>query len=409
MKKFYFFSRTLILLIILSGAIPGICQNESGTANGNCTEITENFNNGTGGFSSKSLYSPDLVSDSEFYYNSTRGFWTEMGSAGRERTIAQGNPAPTAPRYISILSETYVNPNPAGIFDVGFYYIVPNPQIDLFHVTLIRITQDAGGNTVSEVVAESGLKTFAQFSSPSPYTDPTNTQQNGFQGAVCIRLVDKDITSSASTYYRISVVYRVTSGTNFTAFDDFSIGGVQQVPLPVSFLGIGAKRETNSINLRWNVADETQLREYQVERSVTGSNFTVIGKVSVNGADTYNFSDANPGDQTFFYRIKSVDLDGKEKYSSIIKISANKRTSFSDKLKVYPVPAINEFTVEHGQLNSNAKITIRSVDGRVIKVLRPSTGASHTPVNLSANKAGVYLLSVDDGKGKLETIRLIKN
>jgi hypothetical protein len=407
MKHLYFFRKPLALTIGLLAVINCTAQNETTTADGNCGVVTENFNNGTGGFTSKSLYTPDLVSDSEFYYNATRGFWTEMGSAGHERTVAQGNPAPGAQRTVSILSATYVNPNPAGIFDVGFYYIVPNPQVDLFHVTLIRITQDGGGNTVSEVVAESGLKTFSQFSTPSSYTDPSNAQQNGFQGAVCIRLADNDITASASTYYRVSVVYRIFGGTNFTAFDDFSIGAIEQVSLPVSFLGIAAKRENNNVNLRWSVGDEKDLKEYQVERSITGYDFMKVGTVAVKGATVYTFSDVNINGAAY-YRIKSVDLDGKGKYSSIVKIGADRNSSFSNILKLYPVPVLNELTVEHGQLGAAAKIIITGIDGKVIRTVYPANGSSHTPISFSGNLPGMYVLRLYDGKGKVESIKFIK-
>ncbi|MBD0368190.1 MAG: T9SS type A sorting domain-containing protein, partial [Flavisolibacter sp.] len=38
----------------------------------------------------------------------------------------------------------------------------------------------------------------------------------------------------------------------------------------------------------------------------------------------------------------------------------------------------------------------------------PSAGASHTPVDLSGIAAGSYILRLDDGKGKIETLKFVK-
>ena len=163
------------------------------------------------------------------------------------------------------------------------------------------------------------------------------------------------------------------------------------------------------MSIRWNVAEESNLKEYQIQRSTTGNNYVTIGIVTPETAKSiYSFSDMNFVSSTVYYRIKTVDLDGKVKYSSIVRLKGNNNNSFANVLKLYPIPAKNDLTVEHGQLAAKAKIIISSTDGKVVKIIYPSSGASHTPINLSGTKSGIYILSLNDGKGKIENLRFIK-
>lgn len=398
--------RTLILLGTFALATTSFAQNSTnvGTST-NCGVIRENFDLGNGGYTSPSVYA-DSRSDSAFYYNSSRGFWTEMGEVGRERAVA-----PAVPRFVSIVSPAYNSPSTAGNFDVGFVYIVPNPSADRFNVSLVRLTTvaTAGGldETIAEVVARSSFQTFAAFSrvAPTPYTDP-NPLQSGQRGAVCIRLIDQDITVGPNVRYRVEVSYQILTGGSFTAFDDFSLNNSQQSPLPVNFMGIVAKRNNNAVEVRWDIADEVNVKEYQVEKSMNGRSFSTVGSVSATGSSVYGYTDGAAGTGTILYRVKSVDLDGKTKFSSVVRIKG--ANSYATQLKLYPLPARNQVTIEHRQLGANARISINTMDGKMLKQVIPTNGASHTPVELGGMAPGMYIVRVDDGTGGVETIKLIK-
>ena len=112
---------------------------------------------------------------------------------------------------------------------------------------------------------------------------------------------------------------------------------------------------------------------------------------------------------TLYYRIKSVDLDKKFKYSGIIRLADDASSSFGAKLFVYPTPTTGDMVTEHKKLNDKAKMAITSLDGRVLKVISPTPGSSHTPVSISNLSPGVYLLKVTDENGYSETIKVIRN
>jgi hypothetical protein len=412
MKQFYSFSKTLLLVVALASFGTAEAQNETTPASGICTNVTQNFNNGTGGFTSPSVFG-NITFDSAFYYNNARGMWTELGS-----NLNRGASLPgPAPRVVNIISPPYENPNPAGIFDVGFFYIVPNAQVDRFNISLVRITvmpdPSGGGDiTFQEVVARSGFKTFASFSAHPPvrYIDPLGGNyaitHSGDSSVVCMRLIDSDITAGPNVSYRVEVTYQILTAGSYSDFDEFAIGNIQAAPLPVNFLGVLAARKDNGVQVRWDVAEEVNVAEYQLQRSSNGRTFTTVGTVPAGGKNLYSYLDGGNKPGMLYYRVKSVDIDGRAKYSGIVRL--NGANSFGSGIRVYPSPATSDITVQHSELGRTASITISGADGRILKTVRPVPGTSNSMVNISGLSSGLYILRLDDGKGKVESASFIK-
>lgn len=398
MKKIYMFllaAVSLLCFVPQSGA-----QSPTTVTVGNCSGVVANFNTNDNGFNSPSIFGGNF--DSSFYFNAARGYFTDYLPPTRV------NP-PGAPRVQSIISPPYPNPNPTGTFNVGFYYIVNNPFVDRFQIRIISVTQTTQG-TVTNVEATSGLQSFAAWSTPTPYVDngPNPTPfLNGFEGRVCLRLIDPDIINSPQTTFRVEVTYLLNS-TFFAVFDDLSIGPLNS-PLPVNFIGLMANRNLdNTIQLKWDVSEEINVREYQVERSDNGTSFVAAGTVAAKGKSIYAFSDLATS-RTVFYRVKSVDIDGRTKYSGIVQLKGSSSDTYSSGLMIYPVPAENDITIAHKKLERGAKITITSTAGRILKTIVPPIGTSNTMVSLSGMPAGLYFVQLDDGKGGVQTSKLIKN
>jgi hypothetical protein len=415
MKHVYFNStnifRASILCASLAIASLASAQNSTGSFQStNCDVIRENFDLGNGGYTSPSLYG-DQRRDSSFYYNIKRGFWTELGEDARERI---NPPRPAASRLVSILSTSYPSPTTEGAFDVGFVYVVPNPGVDRFIVSLVRLvtTPAPGGfdETTASTVAVSGFKTFTEFSSIAPvaYNDPFgNPGLTGQRGAICMRIVDADITVGSNTRYRVDVTYEIATPATFTVFDDLSLNNVtESSPLPVDFIGMLVKRNNKTAEIRWDISNEVNVKEYQVEKSDDGRSFHKIASLNATNSSLYSYTDGAAGTGTVLYRIKSIDIDTKSKYSSVVRLKG--LSSYSNILKLYPLPAKNEVTVEHKNLASNAKITLSTADGRVIKVVAPSNGASHTLLDLRGLVSGMYIVRLDDGNSNVESVKLIK-
>ncbi|HEY0356890.1 MAG TPA: T9SS type A sorting domain-containing protein [Flavisolibacter sp.] len=402
MKHVYtFYSRTLMLIAFITcvGSANAQIQGVTTVSNsGDCSNVTANFNTNDQGFNSPSIY----YGNSSFYFNTSQGWWSEVDGVSAVPPVPGGG----GMRLVSIISPLYPNPNPVGIFDVGFYYVVPNPAVNRFQVRIISATPQ-GEFTVYNVEATSNFRTFTEFSTPpTPYAGGA-PQIAGMQGNICIRLIDQDITNAPGVAYRVEVTYEIAESA-FTVFDDLSIGGTEAAPLPVNFLGVSANKiENGGVQVKWDVADEVDVREYHLEKSTNGLSFTKVGAVpAVGGTTVYDFVDNSSKAPQVFYRVKSVDIDGTVKYSGIIRFKDN--TSFTSDVKVYPSPARSQITVQHDRLDSRSRISISTMDGRIIKMITPGQGISNTMMDVSNLSSGVYVIKVVDGNGKIETTTFVK-
>jgi hypothetical protein len=96
--------------------------------------------------------------------------------------------------------------------------------------------------------------------------------------------------------------------------------------LPVTITGFSANINNNTTLLNWQVADETAIRHYEIERRESNANtFNSIGvKTAANqpGSYSYSFVDPLPVNGTVFYRLKIINADGSHFYSSIIAVKS---------------------------------------------------------------------------------------
>ena len=197
-----------------------------------------------------------------------------------------------------------------------------------------------------------------------------------------------------------------TTGVQKFFFDNFGTNlAPAAIALPVNFHAFEARKLNAGTQLTWKVGQEQNLSHYEIEKSNTGRGYTSIGTVQATGASIYNFTDQQASGSQVFYRIKSVDQDGKFKYSPIVTLRNGKAAIA---LKVFPLPARNNVTVEHESIQTNGLITISTADGRIVKSIQPARGTMQTEVMLADIKAGMYLLRFDNGNGQVETIKLIK-
>lgn len=407
--KLFYTAKAFFVCLCIAAALNVNSQVPTTVGPGFCDGVVANFNTGDQGFNAPSIYGS--IFDSSFYYNAGRGYWTDYMPPYRVTAPLAGQ------RVMTIISPPFANPNPVGTFNVGFYYIVGNPVTDRFQVRIVSVTQTSQG-TVTNVEATSGVQSFAAWTvgGVQPYNDLTTTPavsnptpfMGTFQGRVCIRLVDSDITNGPATTYRVEVAYLVNEPL-FAVFDDLSVGPFN-APLPVDFIGLVANRNAsvaNTVDLRWDVAQELNVAEYQIERSTNGSSFELAGAVNAKGKSIYSFTDNSAtANATLYYRVRSVDIDGRSKYSGVLRIAGN--SSYGNNLQVYPVPAKNDITVQHRKLIGKARITVTSLDGKVLKTVFPTPSASNTPVTIGSLAPGLYLLRLDDESGYTESVKFLK-
>ncbi|MFT3912053.1 MAG: T9SS type A sorting domain-containing protein [Ferruginibacter sp.] len=153
-----------------------------------------------------------------------------------------------------------------------------------------------------------------------------------------------------------SVVPGLIAGqiTGSVDFDPFLADGIDTDPIdgfqpittcvinPVVLTTFTAATKNYDVLLNWQTASEINSNHFNIERSLDGQHFTVIGKVAAQGftnlKTNYSFTDNKPVnfDKPTYYRLNMVDNDGSAKYSKIVSVVL--KTSGSYVHQVFPNP-----------------------------------------------------------------------
>ncbi len=160
--------------------------------------------------------------------------------------------------------------------------------------------------------------------------------------------------------------------------------------LPVRWLSFSAKAHAETVQLDWQVAAETNVLLYEVERSVDGNRFVTIGKVNASSiaaaTKTYGFTDLSPLFGSNFYRIKQVDKNADVNFSKILLI----KFAYDQEINLWPNPA-------HGFVNIRSQepikqVTLLDVTGKQLQnLVAQSTGI----YKLQTIAAGTYFLQIE--------------
>jgi hypothetical protein len=191
---------------------------------------------------------------------------------------------------------------------------------------------------------------------------------------------------------------------DITNFSSFYLASSSYAVLPAQLLTFSGLRQGNANQLKWTVAQEQDVLEYEVERSENGASWVTVGKVNSLGNTTaqrsYAFADQSPGGAKQLYRLRQVDRNGSEKLSKIITVTGGK--SFVLAINgLFPNPAVDRVQVA---LTAPAKeiITLLVMDatGRIVRSQKNTVDAGNNTVdvNLTGLSKGTYLLKVNCNK-----------
>ena len=153
--------------------------------------------------------------------------------------------------------------------------------------------------------------------------DPNN--QTGTSLPAGAATWDQVITSSNNTFsYTVTKAgvynYVCTPHASFGMIGSFTAS----TPLPVLLTFFKVSNVENKAFMNWQTASEENTDYFLVQKSFTGKQFDVIGKVTAAGNSSseknYSFTDKEPVDATHkftYYMISIQDKDGKSNYSPV--------------------------------------------------------------------------------------------
>jgi len=155
------------------------------------------------------------------------------------------------------------------------------------------------------------------------------------------------------------------------------------VQLPVKLTVFRGYREGGLVQLFWETTEEVNASHFEVLRSADGKEFRVLGSVTARGGERmqqYHFVDPSPLGGTGFYRLRSVDHDGKSELSRVVSVKGSRQGD------LYPNPVRGE----------NALLSLNNSQGVKVSVYDPA-----------GRNLGVAVREKQDGRFELETAGLM--
>ncbi len=182
-------------------------------------------------------------------------------------------------------------------------------------------------------------------------------------------------------------------------FKEFTLNTTLPVKL-VSFTATLGKND--KVELKWTTATEINVSHFTVERSTDGTNFNDAGMVfaygNTNTNSNYVLSDniSNLQSSIIYYRLRSVDIDGKSEYSDTRIIRINKQTENKVTLVTYPNPVTNELriTIPANWQNKKVVYEVFNANGQTARKIEATASSQTETVNVSNLNSGLYIVKV---------------
>lgn len=169
--------------------------------------------------------------------------------------------------------------------------------------------------------------------------------------------------------------------------------------LPVDFKSFDVTNSNNAAQLTWIVANEINVKEYEVERSANGKDFVKISSVEAGGKEKYSFTDKTAIAGVNYYRIKSIDKDGKFGYSAIKSIDVKNEKGIE--IKAFPNPTKDVFNIKIDEANTNIRLI--NAEGKTV-LQQNKVGAGNVQIRVSHLPKGIYALSLINNTKTQSTI-----
>jgi hypothetical protein len=211
-----------------------------------------------------------------------------------------------------------------------------------------------------------------------------------------------------------------TSNANSFGKNRFYVVISSNATLPVKLNAFAVNLlNRNTAQLNWVTSLEINNSYFEIERSLDGENFEVVGRVKGNGSTSktinYSYTDniAEIKANVIYYRLNQYDFDGSNELSPVRAVNLNgvEEDNAGEKtVQLSPNPVVSKT-----RLNFNTKITaevevkIFSEMGLLVEVIRvnPLTNPGFE-LDLSALETGMYILEAIDGKNNKFTAKFLK-
>ncbi len=267
---------------------------------------------------------------------------------------------------------TFVNETATGWQTVYFN----NPVVITANTTYIAAYFSSAGNYI-------GQSNF--FFSPGVLNPPLTGLANGVDGP-----------NGVYNYSTVPIFPNNSGGNSANYWVDVTFAE-ESVPLPVQYVNFSVAKQGANVQLNWTTANEENNRGFEIQRSSDGANWVNLGFVPGVGnsqtAVNYQYTDIDPGNGTFYYRLQQTDYDGHTQLSKVVQVSFD-GSSILQLLQNHPNPFNNSSIIDIVIPRScNVQLIMYDQMGRPVQNLLNEfkmPGTYHIQVNRNGLSSGIY-------------------
>lgn len=171
--------------------------------------------------------------------------------------------------------------------------------------------------------------------------------------------------------------------------------------LPLKLISFTATLDKTNALLNWQTADELNTSHFNIQRSLDGTNFIDIGKVTAKGSSnqSYGFTEnlTNLLKDKFYYRLQILDKDGKFSFSNVVLLALQMPHVT---IKISPNPVKDQLHILF-DASGASKATLRILDatGKIMHIENLSVGINTININVSQLGDGIYYVQLITDKG----------
>lgn len=182
------------------------------------------------------------------------------------------------------------------------------------------------------------------------------------------------------------------------------------IPLPSTGVHLDAALNGNNVQLSWKTQTEINTKDFEIERSADGTNFTAIGTKNAAGNSTtetsYSHLDPNMTVPVYYYRLKMNDIDSRFTYSNIAIV---RKSGDIKGVRVFPNPASHNLNLQFSNAKGNYTITLYNQAGQEVMAKQAIVQYDVQTVTVERGilPAGYYMINIrniNDGTVKAEKV-----
>lgn len=190
------------------------------------------------------------------------------------------------------------------------------------------------------------------------------------------------------------LIFRASVGT---AHNIYALNSTV-VPFPVTLTAFTANYINDAVMINWTTQQENGLSHFNLQRSVTGIDFTTIVKfaaTNTNKPQDYQYEDKyrlRAG--KYYYRLEMKENDGKATYSKVVPVTV--RTAPSFQITTTSTEAVISINDKTGMVN----IRLMDVNGRIFNTIQQTAAEGQViRMPISYLSAGIYFITVETESG----------